>query len=169
MTAVNVLVVFYSIGGDTERLALTVGVGAIQAHGNIRLRRLSPRAEIQADALTAQQLENRGRMARDYVAPRPADAPWADVVVLAASPDGAADVEAYVEGLPTAGISRGTIAAVLASGQMGRALRPIYAAAATAGLIVVPPAPSLEATEARHAFGRHVVALARAFRAAKTL
>ena len=53
MPAVNVLVVFYSRYGETERLALAAGLGAIQAEGHIRLRRLAdlaPRERIDADA-----------------------------------------------------------------------------------------------------------------------
>ena len=168
MTAVNVLVVFYAIGDDTERLALTLGVGAIQAHGNIRLRRLPPRTDGRADALTPQQLETRERMARDYVAPRPADAAWADAVVLAAPADGVGEMKAYVDGLPAGGIRRGTMAAVLASDALPQALRSIEATAVSAGLIVVPPPPSLDTSEARHAFGRQLVALARARKAGHT-
>ena len=41
---VNVLVVFYSRYGETERLALAAGLGAIQEEANIRLRRLADRA-----------------------------------------------------------------------------------------------------------------------------
>ena len=42
MLEVNVVVVFYSRYGETEQLALAAGVGAIQAHANIRVRRLKP-------------------------------------------------------------------------------------------------------------------------------
>jgi len=41
---VNVLVVFYSRYGETERLALAAGLGAIQEEANIRLRRLADHA-----------------------------------------------------------------------------------------------------------------------------
>ena len=53
MTPVNVLVVFYSRYGQTERLALAAGLGAIEAEGNIRLRRVADLAappQIEADA-----------------------------------------------------------------------------------------------------------------------
>ena len=41
MSPVNVLVIFYSRSGATETLALAAAVGAVQARGSIRLRRLS--------------------------------------------------------------------------------------------------------------------------------
>ena len=43
------------------------------------------------------------RMNRDYVAPRPADPKWADVIVLAAPPDQATEVDAFVQALPSLG------------------------------------------------------------------
>ena len=45
MLEVNVVVVFYSRYGATEQLALAAGVGAVQAHANIRLRRLKDLAD----------------------------------------------------------------------------------------------------------------------------
>jgi hypothetical protein len=59
VTPVNVLVVFYSRYGETERLALAAGLGAIQAEGSIRLRRvadLAARERIDADRLTRARL-----------------------------------------------------------------------------------------------------------------
>jgi NAD(P)H dehydrogenase (quinone) len=167
VTAVNVLVVFYSTGGETERLALTAGVGAIQARANIRLRRLPPGPEVQPPAMTPQQRENFERMSRDYVAPRPDDPLWADAVILGTSPEGAGALEAYVEGVPRLGPVAGKIAAPVATGTLPNILRPIYAAAAQAGLTVVPMPPTLASTEAQHAFGRQVVAFARALKSAQ--
>ena len=95
--------VFYSRYGRAERLALAAGVGAIEAEGNIRLRRLPDDASaeaIQADAAWREALD---RMNRDYVAPRPADPVWADVIVLATPADSSREVEAYVATLPALG------------------------------------------------------------------
>lgn len=164
----NVLIVFYSHGGNTERLALTAGVGAIQARANIRLRRLPPGQEIQTDAATTEQRQILERLSRDYTAPRSADPLWADVIMLAAPPEGASDLEAYVERLPALGTVAGKIAAPLACGQSPQVLRPIYAAAAHAGLLVVPMPSTLDSTEAQHAFGRRVVTFARALKTAQT-
>jgi hypothetical protein len=168
VTAVNVLVVFYSTGGDTERLALTAGVGAIQAHANIRLRRLPPGPEVQPAAMAAQQRDNLDRMSRDYVAPRHVDMLWSDVVIFGTPPQGVRDVAAYVEDLPALGSVSGRIAAPIAAGPSPAILRPIYAAAAQAGFIVVPMPASLDSIEAQHAFGRQVVALARALKTTQT-
>ena len=93
LSAVNVLVVFYSNGGDTERLALTVGVGAIQAHASIRLRRLTPGPEVQTHDMTAGRRGNFERMSRDYTTPRQADADWADAFILATSREGRSHLE----------------------------------------------------------------------------
>jgi NAD(P)H dehydrogenase (quinone) len=164
---VNVLVVFYSRGGDTERLALTIGVGAIQARANIRLRRLPPRADAQSASTTPSQRGTWERMSRDYVEPRAADPLWGDVIVLAASADGIRDLEAYVEALPSLGAVAGKIAAPVGPGTSPQLLRPIYAAAAGAGLVVVPALALLDTSEAQHAHGRQVVAFAHALKAAR--
>jgi hypothetical protein len=134
---VNVLVVFYSRYGRAERLALAAGVGAIEAEGNIRLRRLPDLATeeaIQADAAWREALE---RMSRDYVAPRPADPLWADVIVLATPVESAREIEAYVATLPALGPMAGKLAAPLAPG-CGGSCDAVVVAAARAGLMTVP-------------------------------
>jgi hypothetical protein len=162
---INVLVVFSSTRGETERLALTVGVGAIQARGNIRLRRLPPAPGAAAESMSEGERQAFERMARDYVAPRPADPPWADVLILAPSPRAIASLEGYVDELPSLGPVAGRIAGVVAPGNP-QAASPIYAAAGRAGLIVVP-APSLASVDEQHAFGRQLVAFARALKTAR--
>ena len=71
----NVLVVFQSRLGSTESLALAAAVGAVQGRANIRLRWLQD-AEVESSCK-----ENRERMEREYVAPRAADAEWADAIL----------------------------------------------------------------------------------------
>jgi hypothetical protein len=137
---VNVLVVFYSCRGETERLALAAGVGAIQARANIRLRRLPPDPKVESVAMSASERENFERMSRDYTTPRPIDAEWADALIVASSQEGLSHVEAYLEGL------RGI------TSHGFKVVAPLAADAASDSL------------EARHAFGRHVVALARALK-----
>lgn len=56
------LVVFHD--ASSEPLALAAAVGAVQARANIRLRRLSPAADM------------------EYVAPRDADAEWAEAILI---------------------------------------------------------------------------------------
>jgi len=80
----NVLVVFYSRTGVTETQALAVGVGAIQARANIRLRRIRDAVDEKTISAHAKWVENRDRMNKEYVAPAAADAAWADAIILAA-------------------------------------------------------------------------------------
>jgi NAD(P)H dehydrogenase (quinone) len=127
MSTVNVLVVFYSRRGETEKLALAAGVGAIQARANIRLRRLPDLADpetIQQDPAWSQNLE---RMKKDYIAPREVDGQWANVLLLAAPSDRAAEMERYLESARP--ILQGKIAAVIGG---------FADAAAQAGLTIVP-------------------------------
>jgi hypothetical protein len=92
---VNVLVVFYSRYGTTEQLALSAGVGALQARGNIRLRRLAGHGDERATATSAGWAEHLTRMQRDYVTPRSADSAWADLILLAAPADAAQEIASY--------------------------------------------------------------------------
>jgi hypothetical protein len=96
VTPVNVVVVFYSRYGDTERLALAAGVGAIQAHANIRMRRLKDLADAETIACDPRWTENLERMNRDYIAPREIDVDWAEVILVASCPDSLHETEQYV-------------------------------------------------------------------------
>jgi multimeric flavodoxin WrbA len=71
---VNVLVIFHSCSGETEKLALAAAVGAVQARANIRMRRLPDHSTESSEALS--------RMRREYVPPTPADTLWADAVIV---------------------------------------------------------------------------------------
>ncbi len=93
---VNALVVFYSRHGETERLALAAGVGAVQARANIRLRRLKDLADPAADPVW---IENLTRMLPDYIAPREIDADWADVILTASCPSSPAEMDEYLKSL----------------------------------------------------------------------
>jgi hypothetical protein len=77
MTPVNVLVVFYSCCGKTEKLALAAAVGAVQARASIRLRRLTDQNEDIPECREAL-----ARMRREYVPPTTADTLWADAVLV---------------------------------------------------------------------------------------
>jgi hypothetical protein len=98
-TPVNVVVVFYSRYGETERLALAAGVGAIQAHANIRVRRLKDLVDSETIARDPRWVENLERMNRDYIAPREIDVDWAEVLLVASCPDSLRETEQYVEAL----------------------------------------------------------------------
>jgi len=75
-----VLVTFSCQTGDTERLALSAAVGAVQARSLIRLRRIP-------DVDPGSQNTEVVRMRKEYVAPAEADVLGADALILAASAD----------------------------------------------------------------------------------
>lgn len=163
---VNVLVVFYSRFGTTERLALAAGVGAIEARGNIRLRRLADHATADVIDALPEWRTQLDRMNRDYVTPRPADPVWADVIVLATPAESCAEVEAYCGLLQAAGSMAGKIAAPLAPGGADAVLKPLYAAAACCGMIVAPAAPGAanDEIDAARRYGQRVTEIARAIK-----
>lgn len=78
------LVVFFSRTGNTEKLALAAALGAVQAKANIRLRWLREDVDDQAIQALAGWKENRERMEKEYIAPRAADAEWADAIIIGA-------------------------------------------------------------------------------------
>ena len=78
----NVLVIFYSRSGLTERLAVLLAEGAIQGGANIRLRRsrdIMPEEVVDADPIWK---VNRDRMHEEFAAPRMQDVVWADVIAF---------------------------------------------------------------------------------------
>ena len=157
MSDVNVLVVFYSRYGDSEKLALAAGVGAVQARANIRLRRLRDLADAETIAADARWQRNLERMTMDYIAPREIDAAWADVFILSAPEDATAEMQEYLRSL--SGVA-GKIAAPL-SGE------PIAAAAAQAGFTVVPrEAGASDAVASCRLHGKHVAEHARSLKTA---
>ena len=82
MDDINVLVLFYSRTGLTERLAVLLAEGAIQAGAKIRLRRsrdLLPEELIVADEAWRSE---RDRMQKEFAAPRLEDVAWADVIAF---------------------------------------------------------------------------------------
>jgi hypothetical protein len=162
---VNVLVVFYSRYGETERLALAAGLGAIQEEALIRLRRLTDLADAATIAADAAWASSLSRMQRDYVAPRPADPVWADLIVLATPARSDGEVERYAASLPDCGPMAGKLAAPLTAGNDAGVLRTVYASAACAGLVVAPSA--IEGSDALAGARLHGRALVRAVRALK--
>ena len=75
-----VLIIFHCQTGDTEQLALSAAVGAVQSRALIRLRRL-PDMGIVSDT------EPLLRMRKEYVPPTEKDVLGADAVILVAAPD----------------------------------------------------------------------------------
>jgi hypothetical protein len=74
-----VLIIFSCQTGDTEKLALTAAVGAIQGRALIRLRRLP-----ETDPASA--TETLKRMRKEYVSPTETDIAGADVILLVSNP-----------------------------------------------------------------------------------
>jgi flavodoxin len=74
---VNVLVIFQSNCGNTEKLALAAAVGAVQARASIRLRRLPD-----SGADLPECKEALVRMRKEYVPPTATDTAWADLVIV---------------------------------------------------------------------------------------
>lgn len=79
---VNVLVVFYSRGGLTERLAVLIAEGALQGGANIRLRRARDTASEDVVSDVPGWRENRDRMHSEFAAPREVDVEWADAIAF---------------------------------------------------------------------------------------
>ena len=77
MSPMNVLVIFSSCSGSTEKLALAAAVGAVQARANIRMRRLPDSGEEIPECKEAL-----ARMRREYVPPTQVDTLWADGVII---------------------------------------------------------------------------------------
>lgn len=155
MTAINVLVVFYSRRGKSEALALAAGVGAIQARANVRLRRLPDLADpetIQSDAAWSENVE---RMSKDYIAPREVDAQWADMLVLSAPPDRTEEMEQYLDSARDA--IHGRTAVVLGT---------FAEKAAAAGLIIARPPDGAVDAAAATAYARAAVEAVRAAKGA---
>jgi NAD(P)H dehydrogenase (quinone) len=168
MSDVNVLVVFYSRYGNAERLGLAAGLGAIQARANIRLRRVADRADTATSDATPGWRDERDRINRDYVTPRPADPVWADVIVLATPGDSPAEIEGYCASLDALGAMSGKIAMPLVHGIADPALKAISAAASRAGLVVSPaPLDSGDPHGAAREHGRRVTEMVRARKQAR--
>jgi NAD(P)H dehydrogenase (quinone) len=155
VTELNAVVIFYSRYGHTESLALAAGVGAIQARANVRLRKIPETGD-------GQTTES------EYIPPRQIDLEWADMLVLAIPSDAPDEMNRY---LGTLKDLSGKIAAPFTSrsithGEKDPALLALYAAAARAGLMVVP-APAESTADPAQAVRTHVRWVAEIARALK--
>jgi flavodoxin len=127
---VTVLVVFYSRGGATEKLATAAAVGAVQGRAAIRVRRV-PDADPDAIRGIGDSKESLDRMRREYVVPREADVLAADALILATPPDvdaSAPEWEACLEQLARLradGRLQGKVAAVVGSGPASESLSAV--------------------------------------------
>jgi multimeric flavodoxin WrbA len=78
----TIVVVFWSRTGNTERLAMSAALGAVQARAQIRLRWLREDVEERALEAVPGWRENRERMSMEYIAPREIDIQGADGLML---------------------------------------------------------------------------------------
>jgi NAD(P)H dehydrogenase (quinone) len=173
MTPVNVLVVFYSRHGGTERLAMNAGVGAMQGRASVRLRRLPDLASEETIAADARWAASAAQMRRDYIAPHEIDAEWAEVLILAAPEAGNAEMQRYLESLhgmepriaalfTPASIERPSGTAPANGGDQD--LSMLITSAVNAGLTVVAGVPGPDAAAAAREYGRRVTEMARALK-----
>ena len=155
MQDVNVGIVFYSRTGTTEKLALAAAVGAVQGKANIRLRRIPETAGEEEIARLPGWKESHDRMSWEYIAPREADAAWAEGLVVAipewmdlASPE----VKNCLDALPG-----GKVAAALGRAGLDQALT-------AAGMTLVQPETGEDALDSARLAGVRVAETARAAR-----
>lgn len=170
MQDVNVVVVFYSRTGSTERLALAAAVGAVQGRANIRLRRLTDSADEATIESDPAWKENLARMNKEFVAPREADAVWADAIVLG-TPGGAdtlsTEFKRYFDtlhALRAQGKLEGKIGAVFTQGSSADSL---YKAIGGLGFKTVPAITNPDLQDAARLQGRAVADAARSLRTAR--
>jgi NAD(P)H dehydrogenase (quinone) len=102
MAAPNVLIVFYSRNGSTEKMAQAVAEGAKSAGAEVRLRRARDIVGRDVMAKAAGWAENAARMDAEYPAPTSEDAEWADGVIFGTPTrfgNAAAELKAYIDSL----------------------------------------------------------------------
>lgn len=141
------MVVFASRGGDRERLAMAAAVGVVEAHGEIRLRRL-PNA-------TADSLAEAPWLAKEYVPPRDADVAWADALIFVAPPwleASSAELQNYfatLAGLRGSGLWTLRTVAVIAEGATREALEGHFSALGLKPLAASGPGDTAGSAEER--------------------
>jgi hypothetical protein len=162
---ISVVIAFYSRYCETEKLALNVGLGVLQARGTPRFRRIADLADSAAIDADEAWKRNLQRMKIEYVPPRPGDPKLADVLVLLTPGDETTEAVRYAESLPVDGSMAGRIAAPIATRNPAGALGPIYAAVARAGMTIVPFMPSADVLTSACAHGTALVQMARALKA----
>jgi NAD(P)H dehydrogenase (quinone) len=181
MDDVNVLVTFYSRTGGTERLAVWIAEGAIQAGAKIRLRRARDLMAPEVISRFPEWADNGERMDKEYAAPRLADAQWAEAIIIG-TPDRdiviSTELKAYLDVLAVSDPERQferKVGSVFSSSYDQIVGRPAVLDAEKTlldlGLLVAPASRDLGGKLDRerefdlaHAHGRKVTEIARALR-----
>ncbi|HEY6392868.1 MAG TPA: NAD(P)H:quinone oxidoreductase [Bryobacteraceae bacterium] len=98
----NVLIVFYSRNGSTEKMANAVAQGAKAAGAEVRLRRARDIVAPDVMAQAAGWADNAARMNAEYPAPTAQDAEWADAIIFGTPTrfgNCSAELKAYIDSL----------------------------------------------------------------------
>jgi hypothetical protein len=155
MQDVNVVIIFYSRTGTTEKIALAAAVGAVEGRANIRLRRIAETAHSETIAATPEWKENHDRMSWEYIAPREADTQWAEGLVLVIPGWMNASTAEVQSCLSLCAATGGKVAVALGPSGLREAL-------AAAGFTVYPTPESEDALECGRLSGLRVAEAARA-------
>jgi NAD(P)H dehydrogenase (quinone) len=102
MADVNILVAFYSRGGNTENLASALADGARAAGADVRMRRARDIVSRETMARAPGWVESSERMDAAYEAPTEADAEWADGIAFGTPTrfgNCSAELKAYIDSL----------------------------------------------------------------------
>ena len=102
MAVANVLIVFYSRNGSTEKMAQAVAEGALAAGADVRLRRARDFVGPDVMAKAPGWAENSERMHAQYPAPTSEDAEWADGIIFGTPTrfgNASAELKAYIDSL----------------------------------------------------------------------
>lgn len=171
---VNVLVTFYSRGGLTERIAVWLAEGAVQAGAKIRLRRARDIASEEVICQDPEWAANRDRMHEEFASPTLADAQWAHVLALGtpASPGTLSpELGAYLDRFRN-GELRGKVGTAFTSGYLPEpgqetALLALQMSMLRSDLTVFPTTRSTTGGETlqwqlAHEQGKQIVRMARA-------
>lgn len=167
MPSTVAVIVFHATSADTETVAMSAAVGAVQARALIRLRRMPDSAGRTAPSRTEDR-DALARMQKEYVAPTEADVLGADAILIVPPPGSAPDGEEWqpfvslLARLGAEGRLAGKVAAVVHAGDAAT-VAAFAKALVVPGLIMVPPGTfgaerDLAATATLH--GRHVAGLA---------
>jgi len=157
MSQTEVLITFHSRCGNTEKLALSAAVGAVQARANIRFRRLPDVGEIDFSAVSPECKKALERMRKEYVAPSEADLLRADAVIFVA-PAAFRPVSAewtehldLIQDLHSMGKLDGKVAAAI---QSDAGLDSLASVILRLGFIMVPTGTQVDSVERALAHGR---------------
>jgi NAD(P)H dehydrogenase (quinone) len=102
MASANVLIVFYSREGSTEKMANLVAEGAKAEGAEVRLRRARDIVGPDIMARVPKWAENSARMDAQYPAPTEADVEWADGVIFGTPTrfgNSSAELKAFIDSL----------------------------------------------------------------------